>query len=187
MVAGFEQAYGQPKPVWIAASEYTITPVDHVTYPNRMLRNAGLLSVTTKEDGEHLDLAGSAAWALVDHQLAHVFVKNKDDIAKVADVFRKQEGIAEVLVGNERGLYELDHERAGEVVLVSTSNSWMAYYWWLDDAKAPKFAPRSTFTANPVTTRSSCTSILPPRAFRSTPRAFAARTEPPPAATFSAV
>jgi predicted AlkP superfamily pyrophosphatase or phosphodiesterase len=140
LVAGFEQAYGQPKPLWIAASEYTITPVDHVTYPNRMLRNAGLLSVTTKEDGEHLDLAGSAAWALVDHQLAHVFVKNKDDIAKVADVFRKQEGIAEVLVGDQRGLYELDHERAGEVVLVSTSNSWMAYYWWLDDAKAPKFA-----------------------------------------------
>ncbi|HEY5314234.1 MAG TPA: alkaline phosphatase family protein, partial [Pirellulales bacterium] len=36
--------------------------------------------------------------------------------------------------------YELDHERSGEVVLVSSANSWQAYYWWLDAARAPAFA-----------------------------------------------
>ena len=40
----------------------------------------------------------------------------------------------------ERKKYAIDHERAGDVVLISTPNSWQAYYYWLDDAKAPKFA-----------------------------------------------
>jgi hypothetical protein len=34
----------------------------------------------------------------------------------------------------------MDHERSGEVVLVSDSNSWQAYYWWLDDGQAPSYA-----------------------------------------------
>ncbi|HEX3870177.1 MAG TPA: nucleotide pyrophosphatase/phosphodiesterase family protein [Pirellulales bacterium] len=140
LVTEFHKAYGEPQPLWLVASEYTITPVDHVTYPNRTLREAGLLAVTTKEDGEHLDFAGSEAWALVDHQFAHVFVSNPAKIGRVVDLFRGKQGIGEVLAGDERARYELDHERAGEVVLVSTPNSWQAYYWWLDDARAPKFA-----------------------------------------------
>jgi predicted AlkP superfamily pyrophosphatase or phosphodiesterase len=136
-----EKAYGQ-MPLWLVASEYVITPVDHVTYPNRVLRQAGLLAVKNNGDGERIDLAASQAWALVDHQLSHVFVQNADapTIGKVADLFRGKEGIAEVLAGSERQKYALDHERSGEVVLVSTANSWQAYYYWLDDALAPKFA-----------------------------------------------
>ena len=57
-----------------------------------------------------------------------------------AQLFRGVEGIAEVLVGDERAKYDLVHERAGEVVLVSTPNSWQAYYHWLDDSLAPSFA-----------------------------------------------
>jgi hypothetical protein len=58
----------------------------------------------------------------------------------VAGVFRGREGIAEVLVGHQREKYNLAHERSGEVIVISTPNSWQAYYWWLDDALAPKFA-----------------------------------------------
>ena len=58
----------------------------------------------------------------------------------MAELFRSQQGIAEVLVGDERARYALDHPRSGEVVLVSTPDSWQAYYWWLDDAQAPPFA-----------------------------------------------
>jgi len=139
LIEGTNAAYGQP-PLWIVASEYTIVPVDHVTYPNRVLREAGLLAVRDDEGAEQLDFAGSLAWALVDHQFSHVFVSNTADVGRVADLFRGREGIAEVLVGDERAKYELDHERAGEVVLVSTPNSWQAYYWWTDDARAPKYA-----------------------------------------------
>jgi predicted AlkP superfamily pyrophosphatase or phosphodiesterase len=140
MATEMNAAYGQPGPLWLVASEYTIVPVDHVLYPNRILREAGLLSIETKPDGEHLDLDSSRAWALVDHQFSHVFVQDAGSIGRVVDLFRGREGVAEVLTGNQRQKYDLDHNRSGEVVLVSTPNSWQTYYWWLRDDRAPGFA-----------------------------------------------
>lgn len=141
LIDGFTAAYDN-EIAWLAASEYTITAVDHVTYPNRVLREAGLLQVREEEDGEHLDLASSHAWAMVDHQFSHVFVKDAATpvVARVQELFRGNEGIAEVLAGDARSRYNMDHARSGEVILISTANSWQAYYWWLDDAKAPGFA-----------------------------------------------
>lgn len=141
LVDDFGAAYGE-EILWLTASEYVITPVDHVTYPNRRLREAGLLKVREEDDGEHLDIENSAAWSLVDHQFSHVFVKDAtaDSISRVVDLFQGVSGIAEVLSGSDRDKYNMSHERSGEVILVSTPNSWQAYYWWLDDAKAPAFA-----------------------------------------------
>ncbi len=138
----FRQAYGEHEPLWLVASEYAIVPVDHVMYPNRVLRDAGLVKFASRDDGEHLDLAESAAWALVDHQLSHVFVRDRDPatISRVAVLFRGREGIAEVLLAPEQESYGIKHERSGDVILVSTPNSWQAYYYWLDDARAPGFA-----------------------------------------------
>ena len=143
LVSGFEQAYASHHELtWIAVSEYVITAVDHVSYPNRELRSAGLLQVTAGEDGEHLDLQKSDAWALVDHQFSHVFVRDADPqlCERVRSCFEKMPGIAEVLVGDERGKYAMDHPRSGEVILISEPNSWQAYYWWLEDNQAPAFA-----------------------------------------------
>ncbi len=139
---GFAASYGHDDLLWLVASEYTITEVDHVSYPNRVLRDAGLLSVRDEADGEHLDLEQSRAWALVDHQFSHVFVREGDAavVEKVRQLFADHDGIAEVLAGPERGRYQLDHARSGEVILVSRPNSWQAYYWWLDDQRAPAFA-----------------------------------------------
>jgi hypothetical protein len=98
--------------------------------------------VTSDGSGELIDFANTPAWALVDHQFSHVFVKDRDSatIAKVAALFSKQAGIAEVLSGAGRDKYAMNHERSGDVILISTPNSWQAYYYWLDDARAPKFA-----------------------------------------------
>jgi hypothetical protein len=136
------EIYGADALTWLVASEYAITPVDHVTYPNRVLREAGLLAVKASDQGEVIDYQQSRAWALVDHQLSHVFVRDADvdTIRQVEQLFAGQPGIAEVLVGPQQAKYGLRHERSGEVVLVSTPNSWQAYYYWLDDATAPKFA-----------------------------------------------
>jgi predicted AlkP superfamily pyrophosphatase or phosphodiesterase len=138
---GMREAYGDDL-LWLAAGEYTITPVDHVSYPNRILREAGLLSVRQADDGEHLDLEKSRAFAMVDHQFSHVFVADGDQaMAKqVADLFRNQPGINDVLVGPQRSRYDLDHPRSGEVILISSPQSWQAYYWWLSDDRAPGFA-----------------------------------------------
>jgi predicted AlkP superfamily pyrophosphatase or phosphodiesterase len=142
LAAGFAESYAEQELLWLTASEYTIVPVDHVLYPNRLLRDAGLLQVRREEDGEHLDLAGSRAWALVDHQFSHVFVRDADPqiIDQVARLFEAREGVAEVLREDDLAKYHLNHARSGEVVLVSEPNSWQAYYWWLDDALAPGFA-----------------------------------------------
>ena len=127
---------------WLVVSEYVITPVDHVVYPNRILREAGLLKVRQQDDGEHLDLAGSDAWAMVDHQFAHVFVKNAEPnvIDRVKSLFQTETGIDQVLALQERHQLQMNHARSGEIILVSTPNSWQAYYWWLDDDRAPSFA-----------------------------------------------
>jgi len=147
-VAGINAAYEQipeqerQPPLYIIASEYAIVPVDHVEYPNRVLRDAGLLKLHTTDQGQEIDFAASDAWALVDHQFAQVYIRDANEkvAAEVRKLFTGRAGIAEVLVGAEREKYDLDHERSGEVVLVSKPHSWMAYYWWTDDAEAPKYA-----------------------------------------------
>jgi hypothetical protein len=78
----------------------------------------------------------------VDHQFAHVFVRDADPMAidRVVQIFGQQEGIAEVLAGTRRANRAMDHERAGDVILISSPHSWQAYYWWDDDDRAPDFA-----------------------------------------------
>lgn len=145
LIGNFQQqatAANQGPIHWLVASEYVISPVDHVSFPNRLLREAGLLQVKRHDDGEHLDLENSQAWALVDHQFSHVFVKDRDAaiIAQVKQIFADADGIDQVLAGSDRATLNLDHERSGDVVLASTANSWQAYYWWLEDDHAPGFA-----------------------------------------------
>lgn len=159
-ITRFEEAY-EDDITWFVAGEYTMTDVDHTLFPNRLLREAGLLKVkegdgktpspirsVTRDyevfQGELPDMAESRAFAYCDHQFAHVYVPDHDSevIRKVAQLFEKQEGVAEVLVGADIEKYGLNHERSGDVILMSTPNSWMQYYWWLDDVKAPDFARR---------------------------------------------
>jgi predicted AlkP superfamily pyrophosphatase or phosphodiesterase len=125
---------------WMAVSEYTIGSVDHVLYPNRLLREAGLLAVKETEQGEVLDLTRSAAWALVDHQFAHIYVQEGQHVDAVKSLFHDQEGVASVLAGDQREDIGMNHRRSGEVIVVSQPNSWQAYYWWFDERQAPEFA-----------------------------------------------
>lgn len=137
-----EKAYGDHRPIFVAQSEYTIVPVDHVTYPNRILRKLGLLSLKETDGQEEIDRRASKAWALVDHQFSHIFVKNADPtvIATIKRELQATEGFAEVLALEERKKYAMDHPRSGEIVAISTPNSWQAYYWWEADNKAPAYA-----------------------------------------------
>lgn len=136
---GIQSALGEA-PLWIVASEYGIVPVEHVLYPNRLLRLRGLLKVRSEADGEYLDLERSQAWAMVDHQFSHIYCADDTAIGKAAQIFQNMPGVAEVLVGADRAKYGLDHPRAGEIVLISVPHSWQAYYWWNDDDRAPDFA-----------------------------------------------
>ncbi len=144
LVDGFGDAYQENNPLWLVASEYAIVPVDHVSFPNRVLREAGFLTVKKEDegDGELLDFEASRAWAMVDHQFAHVFVRDSDaaTTGQVQQLLAKQPGVAEVLTQDELGPHDLAHPLSGDLIVISQPNSWQAYYWWLDEAAAPAFA-----------------------------------------------
>jgi predicted AlkP superfamily pyrophosphatase or phosphodiesterase len=124
----------------VALSEYGITDVSRPVDINRLLRAEGLLEVYTQAGMEYLDPWVSRAFAVVDHQVAHVYVKDPADVPAVARLCAALPGVAEVLDEAGKAAHGLDHERAGDLVLVAEADAWFTYYYWLDDAAAPDFA-----------------------------------------------
>ena len=124
----------------VVLSEYGITDVDQPVDVNRALRRAGLLHVHTNSTGELLDPWTSRAFAVADHQLAHVYVRNEEDIPAVRELLEALPGVEQVLDKEGKRAAGLDHPRSGELVLVAAPGAWFTYYYWLDDAKAPDFA-----------------------------------------------
>jgi predicted AlkP superfamily pyrophosphatase or phosphodiesterase len=89
---------------------------------------------------EYLDPWTSRAFAVADHQVAHVYVADPSDIDMVRSVLAAVPGVDAVLTAPEQAAYGLSHERSGELVCVAEPDSWFSYYYWLDDARAPDFA-----------------------------------------------
>ncbi|GAA5123839.1 nucleotide pyrophosphatase/phosphodiesterase family protein [Haloechinothrix salitolerans] len=124
----------------VVVSEYGITPASRPVDVNRMLRTSGLLEVYTQAGMEYLDPWTSRAFTVADHQVAHVYVGNPADVAAVAKLCQDLPGVDLVLDREAQADYGIDHERAGELVLVAEPGAWFTYYYWLDDARAPDFA-----------------------------------------------
>ena len=127
--------------VLVGVSEYGITAVDQPVHINRALRRAGLLAVRETPVGEVLDPFASRAFAIADHQLAHVYLREETDAEAAVEVLAGLDGVEGLWVGSERAQIGLDHPRAGGVVVTSSSRAWFTYYYWLDEANAPDFAP----------------------------------------------
>ncbi|TDC26178.1 alkaline phosphatase family protein [Streptomyces sp. 8K308] len=124
----------------LVVSEYGITPASRPVHVNRALRRSGLLEVYTQEGMEYLDPWASRAFAVADHQVAHVYVADPADVPAVAKLCADLPGVDQVLDRDGQAGYGLDHERSGELVLVAEPESWFSYYYWLDDERAPDFA-----------------------------------------------
>lgn len=124
----------------ILLSEYGITDVSTPIHPNRILRDAGLIQVRIERGLELLDAGASKAFAVSDHQIAHIYVNEKSVLPKVKELFQSIKGIEFVLDREQQKQYHIDHERAGDLVIMSDSKSWFTYYFWNDDAKAPDYA-----------------------------------------------
>jgi predicted AlkP superfamily pyrophosphatase or phosphodiesterase len=125
----------------ILLSEYGITRVSRAVHINRELRRAGWLALREELGHELLDAGASAAFAVSDHQVAHVYVKRSELIPEVAATLRALDGVERVLDKAEQAELGLDHARSGELVAISRADRWFSYYYWLDPAKAPDFAP----------------------------------------------
>ncbi|MFB4313815.1 alkaline phosphatase family protein [Actinomadura sp. 21ATH] len=124
----------------VALSEYGITAARRPVHVNRALREAGLLEVHAQNGGELLDSWTSRAFAVADHQVAHVYVRDPADLERVRGLCAGLPGVDEVLDRSGQAVRGLDHERAGELVLVAEPDAWFTYYYWLDDGRAPDFA-----------------------------------------------
>lgn len=124
----------------LALSEYGITEAGQPVDVNRVLRSEGLLSVYTQAGMEYLDPWMSRAFAVADHQIAHVYVTEPADLPTVRKACARLPGVAEVLDRPAQAGYGLDHLRSGELVLVAEPGAWFTYYYWLDDTCAPDFA-----------------------------------------------
>lgn len=124
----------------IVLSEYGITDVSQPVHLNRMLREKGLLAVREELGRELLDPGASKAFAVADHQIAHVYVNDPFYIPKVRSLLEETPGVAYVLDDSQKSANHLDHSRSGELVAIANSDAWFTYYYWLDDNRAPDFA-----------------------------------------------
>lgn len=113
-------------------SEYGISPVDQPIHLNRLFREKGWLSIKDELGRETLDYGGCKAFAVADHQIAHVYVNDPAILPEVRALLESTAGIDETRPQN--------HPRAGDLIAIAKPNAWFTYYYWTDDAKAPDFA-----------------------------------------------
>lgn len=124
----------------ILLSEYGITPVSKPVHINRAFRDAGLISIRDELGLELLDCGACKAFAVADHQIAHVYINDPSVYGQVMEILRGLDGIDLVLDDDGKREHHINHERAGDVVCVADADAWFTYYYWLDDAVAPDFA-----------------------------------------------
>jgi predicted AlkP superfamily pyrophosphatase or phosphodiesterase len=124
----------------IVVSEYGIEPVDDSVHINRVLRQETALRVREEEGLELLDAAASRCFAVVDHQIAHVYVKDPGEVGHFKALCQRVAGVEQVLDRVEQAGFGVDHQRSGDLVLVAQAGKWFSYDYWLDDARAPDFA-----------------------------------------------
>ncbi len=125
----------------LVVSEYAITAVSQPVHINRVLREHGYLTVRKEALGwETLDCGASRAFAVADHQVAHVYLQRPEDLRSVKLLLSMTEGIDGVFDRGEQRQFGLDHERSGDLVAVAAEGAWFTYYFWLDDAVAPDYA-----------------------------------------------
>ncbi len=134
---GFYESHGVSV---VVLSEYGITGVDRPVHPNRVLRKHGFLDVRTEKGGEHLDAGRSAAFAVSDHQVSHVYVNDQNRLAEVREILGAMEGVEHIWDKEEQEKRGIAHERSGDFLLVADGKSWFTYYYWEEDAQAPDFA-----------------------------------------------
>jgi len=124
----------------VILSEYGMTQVNGAVDINRVLRRAGYLRAQEQANWELLDCGASRAFAVADHQVAHVYVRHAEDLQPVRRLLEKTPGIERVLEQDGIRQAGLDHPRAGELVALSAPDKWFTYYYWEDDAKCPPWA-----------------------------------------------
>ena len=126
---------------WLVFGDYAIGTISEpAVFPNRALRDAGLFWTRSIKGMAYPDFFSSPAFAVVDHEVAHVFTRDDASKEKARQIVAALPGVESVLEGETRRAAGLDHRRAGELVLVAKRGTWFAYPWWTDRREAPDYA-----------------------------------------------
>jgi predicted AlkP superfamily pyrophosphatase or phosphodiesterase len=120
----------------VLLSEYAMREVTASVAPNRLLAEAGLLVTRSTADGELIDYERSAGFAMVDHQIAHVYVRDAAAGKLARDILSHSPNLRVV----DPASVDLSHRRSGDLILLSAENAWLDYRWWSEPSKAPGFA-----------------------------------------------
>jgi len=126
---------------FVVVSEYGFSDVTSDIPLNRVFREHGLLAVREIEGREYIDFEYSLAFAMVDHQVAHIYIKGAS-VQQIKRILDGIEGIEIVLDEEGKKLMNINHERSGDLIAISESDRWFSYYWWFDEEKSPPFANR---------------------------------------------
>ena len=122
----------------IVVSEYGLVPVTRPVFLNRHLRDLGWLKVRQGPFGEQLMPGDCDAFAVVDHQVAHIYVQRPELVAEVQASIAALDGVETVVAP---AALELDHPRSGQLIAIAQPDAWFAYYFWDNDRFAPDYAP----------------------------------------------
>jgi len=124
----------------VILSEYGITAVTEPIHLNRLFRAQNWLAIKDELGLELLDCGASRAFAVADHQVAHVYLNDRAIENKVRAAIESQPGVARILDRAEQKAAGLSHERSGDLVVLAKEHAWFTYYYWLEDSVAPDFA-----------------------------------------------
>lgn len=126
---------------YVIYGDYAITPVARgAVYPNRRLMDAGLFRARQVQGMLYPDFFHYDAFAMVDHEVAHVYVSDPAKIDFVRRMFEGLAGVAKVWTRAEAKEVGLDHPRSGELILLAEPGAWFAYPWWTEKSEAPDYA-----------------------------------------------
>ncbi len=124
----------------VILSEYGITKVSQPIHLNRLLREKGYLCIKTEIGRELLDAGASKAFAVADHQIAHIYINDPTQKEAIKSLINSAKGVESVWDESGKKSHHINHPRAGDLLALADSDSWFTYYYWLDDKKAPDFA-----------------------------------------------
>lgn len=120
--------------------DYAIGPVKRVLFPNRILLDLGLLSVRAINARLYPNLHDSRAFAVVDHECAHVYLQRDEDLAQTLAALESLGGRFDLLYGDELAARGLAHPHSGRIVMAGHPGTWFAYPWWRQRGQAPDYA-----------------------------------------------
>jgi predicted AlkP superfamily pyrophosphatase or phosphodiesterase len=124
----------------VVLSEYGLCDVNTPVHINRVLREHGLIAVREEQGLELLDPGASAAFAVSDHQIAHIYINDASRHDDVRAIVERTHGVDRVLDTPGKSALGVNHKRAGDLIAIAAAEAWFTYYYWLDDRKAPDFA-----------------------------------------------